>query len=163
VSDPSLTAPAAAQAMADLAAGTIHAQIDIDAPPADVYQALTDPAELAAWWGSPDTYRTFDWAIDLRVGGAWSCQAEDPATGRQSTVRGEYLELDPPHRLAYTWQPSWDNFLATVIRIELQPVPSGTRVRLIHSGFEGRPESCQGHSEGWKRVLGWLALGIRQR
>lgn len=155
----STRAPAAAQALADPAAGTIHAQIDIEAPPEDVFQALTDPVELAAWWGSPDTYRTFDWRIDLRVGGAWSCQAEDHATGRRGEVRGEYRELDPPHRLAYTWQPSWDGFLASTIQIELQPHAGGTRVRVIHTGFEGRPESCQGHAEGWKRVLAWLAKG----
>ncbi len=152
--------PATAQALADPAAGTIHAQIDIEAPPDDVYQALTDPGELAAWWGSPDTYRTFDGKLDLRVGGAWSCQAEDHATKRRGEVRGEYLALDPPRGLSYTWQPSWDNFLPSVIRVELEPTAAGTRVRVIHSGFEGRPESCQGHAEGWRRVLGWLATGV---
>jgi len=30
-------------------------------------------------------------------------------------------------------------------------------VTLWHKGFFGRPESCQGHTEGWERVLGWLA------
>jgi uncharacterized protein YndB with AHSA1/START domain len=158
VSEP--TPAPSATSVADVSTGTIHAQIDIDAPAAEVFEALTDPAQLASWWGSPDSYRTFDWKLDLRVGGAWSCQAENPHTGQRSTVVGEYLELDPPRRLAYTWLPSWDNVVATTVRIELDESAGRTRVRVVHTGFEGRAQSCQGHAAGWIRVLGWLAAGL---
>jgi len=39
--------------------------VEVAASPERVYAALTDPAELAAWWGDGDAYRTFDWESDL--------------------------------------------------------------------------------------------------
>ena len=134
---------------------TITGDIEIEAPPEAVFGALTDPSQLAAWWGSEDTYRTYDWQLDVRPGGSWSCQARD-ITGGTGAVHGTYLEVDPPHKLVYTWNPSWDPGPETRVEFRLERIASGTRLRLVHSGFEGRAQSQQGHSEGWQRVLGWL-------
>jgi uncharacterized protein YndB with AHSA1/START domain len=145
-------------AVADVAAGTIHAAIDLPAPPDRVFQALTTPAQLAAWWGSEDLYRTHSWQVDLRVGGVWSCQAEGPQG--KSSVRGKYLEIDRPKLLVVTWEPSWDDFQTTTIRYDLQPTPAGTRLKVTHTGFGPRADSCQGHAAGWNRVLEWLAAHL---
>jgi hypothetical protein len=61
----------------------IVAEVEIAAPPERVYTALTDPAELAAWWSAEDAYRTFDWESDLRVGGKRNCKNEFADFGRQ--------------------------------------------------------------------------------
>ena len=37
----------------------IVGEVEVAAPPERVYAALTDPAELAAWWGSDEGYRTY--------------------------------------------------------------------------------------------------------
>jgi uncharacterized protein YndB with AHSA1/START domain len=144
-------------ALADPARGTIHAQIEIAAAPEAVFRALTDPRELAAWWGSPETYRTSSWKVDLRPGGMWSAEAENVAERRRSTVRGQYLAVDPPRLVEYTWEPSWEPSLRTVVRIELEPVAGGTRVTVRHSGFEGRAAACEDHARGWDQVLAWLS------
>lgn len=73
-------------AVADLHEGVIHAVIEIAAPPARVFEALTTPAQLASWWGSAETYRTEQWTIDLRPGGAWRCIAKNARDGQVSTV-----------------------------------------------------------------------------
>lgn len=142
-------------AVADVTTGTVKAVVEIDASPEEVFRALTDPNELAAWWGADDAYRTFDWRIDLRAGGEWSCQARN-AGGRLSSVRGRYVTVDPPRLLEYTWQPSWEEFAETRIRHELTPVDGHTRLTVTHSGFGERGESCNEHATGWNRVLGWL-------
>jgi len=142
-------------AIADVSRGTIHAVVEIAAPPETVFQALTDPSELAAWWGSEETYRSYDWQLDVRVGGKWSCKTRGGRTGPAS-VRGEYLVIEPPRLLVYTWEPSWEGFMSTTIRFELESIPSGTRLRLVHTGFEGRAAACEGHARGWSLVLGWL-------
>ena len=144
-------------ALADFKEGVIFASIDIDAPAEAVWDAVTDPAQLASWWGSPDTYRTFDWEVDLRPGGKWSSKSARHDGSQQGMVHGEYLEVDRPRLLVYTWLASWDNFAETVIRLELSPTATGTRVKIRHSGFAERRESGLGHTEGWKRVLGWLS------
>jgi uncharacterized protein YndB with AHSA1/START domain len=143
-------------AVADLKDGVIHASIEIEAPAEAVFDAFTDPAQLASWWGSPDTYTT-TWQIDLRPGGAWSSEPKNAADGRVERVHGEYLEVDRPRLLVFTWKSSWDGFAETVIRVEFTATAAGTRVKVVHSGFGDRVQSASGHTEGWKRVLGWLA------
>jgi uncharacterized protein YndB with AHSA1/START domain len=142
-------------AIADVDRGTVKADVEIAAPPEAVFRALTDPTELAAWWGSDDAYRTHAWRVDLRVGGRWSCEAVNAKDGHLSQVRGEYLEVDPPRRLVLTWEPSWERFARTTIRYDLSPTTAGTRLVVTHSGFT-TAASAEGHAEGWNRVLGWL-------
>lgn len=144
-------------ALADFKEGVIFASIDIDAPAEAVWDAVTDPAQLASWWGSPDTYRTFDWEVDLRTGGKWSSKSARHDGSQQGVVHGEYLEVDRPRLLVFTWLASWDNFAETLIRLELTPTATGTHVKIRHSGFGERRESGVGHAQGWIRVLGWLS------
>ena len=150
-------------ALADFKYGIIYASIDIDAPPEAVWDALTDPAQLASWWGSADTYRTLNWQVDLRPGGKWSSDSARVDGTQTGNVHGEYLEVDRPRLLVYTWRASWDDFAETLIRMELTPTSAGTHVKVRHSGFAERTSSGAGHSEGWKRVLGWLSAhpGLR--
>jgi uncharacterized protein YndB with AHSA1/START domain len=143
-------------AVADVTQGSIHAVIEIKAPPARVFAALTSPEQLASWWGSDSTYRTHDWKVDLRPGGAWSCRATNVGGGPVSTAEGEYRVIDPPKVLEYTWRPSWDGNHETVVRYELEPTATGTRVKVTHRGFGDRVESCKSHTAGWDNVLGWL-------
>src|SRR5207249_2883290 len=89
--------------IAEVRGATVVGEIEIDAPPESVFDAMTDPAQLAEWWGSPETYRTHDWKVDLRPGGTWSCQATSP--GGAGTVHGVYIAVDRPRVLAYTWNP----------------------------------------------------------
>lgn len=139
-------------AVADVKAGTVRATVEIAASPEIVFRALTDPGELARWWGSPEMYQTHDWRLDLRPGGKWSCQARSAQGAGE--VRGEYLAVEPPRLLEYTWEPSWDQFKQSIVRCTLEAVPGGTRVDLVHRGLVG--DSSRDHAEGWSRVLGWL-------
>jgi uncharacterized protein YndB with AHSA1/START domain len=143
------------RALANVDGGMVKAEIEIAASPDRVFRALTNGAELAAWWGSDDMYRTTDWKVDLRPGGKWSTVALG-ADGSQSTVGGEYLEIDPPRRLVHTWRASWDDFAETTIRYDLEPTTAGTRVLVTHTGFGDRAEQAAGTGEGWRRVLDWL-------
>jgi len=143
------------RALANVDGGVVKAEIEIDTAPERVFRSLTDPGELAAWWGSDDMYRTYDWQIDLRPGGAWSAKARAP-DGTEMTVDGTYVEIDPPRLLVFTWRPSWDDFAETTVRFDLQRTASGTRVLVTHTGFGDRAMAAAGTGEGWKRVLEWL-------
>ena len=143
------------RALANVDGGVIKAEIDLAVPPERVFRSLTDGAELAAWWGSDEMYRTTDWVIDLRPGGKWSTLAIG-IDGSKSTVGGEYLEVDPPRRLVYTWRPSWDDFQETTVRYDLVPTATGTRLLVTHTGFGDRAVQADGTGDGWKRVLDWL-------
>ena len=140
----------------------IVGEVEVAAPPERVYAALTDPAQLAAWWGAEGVYRTFDWESDLRVGGKRNCKAQNRKTGLTSTVRGEYLEVDPPRVLAFTWEPSWEKVHPTVVRVELTRTATGTRLLLTHSGWREAVQARSSHEQGWPRVLGFLEAYFRK-
>jgi len=146
--------PNAINVTADTTKGIINGTADINASPERIFRALTTD-EQAEWWGQ-GPYRTHDYKIDLRPGGRWSCKATSPK-GDTSTVGGEYITVDPPKLLEYTWEPSWDNFAQSRVRIELEPRGSGTRLTLLHTGFEGREAMAENHKTGWTRVMGWLS------
>jgi uncharacterized protein YndB with AHSA1/START domain len=49
---------------------------------------------------------------------------------------GEVLEWQPPSRLAYLWHLRQDRADATRVEIGFAPVPGGTRVSIVHGGWE---------------------------
>ncbi|HWC98702.1 MAG TPA: SRPBCC domain-containing protein [Candidatus Sulfopaludibacter sp.] len=138
----------------------IVGEIEIAAAPEKVFDALTDPEQLAQWWGSADTYRTSNWKLDLRPGGEWSCDAKGSA-GPSTAVAGRYVVVDRPHHLSYTWRPSWAPGEESQVTYTFEPIGTGTRVLFRHDGFLS-DQSRQGHSQGWARVTGWLQGHFQQ-
>jgi uncharacterized protein YndB with AHSA1/START domain len=155
---------------------TILAEIFIAAPPARVFEAITDPKQRAQWWGikspSPSSdvvpFRVIDSKSDLRVGGKWTNEGIR-GDGQRFHLEGEYLEIDPPRLLVHTRVADFVGPFTTIVRWELAPqevrelhtggshrVGTGTLVRLRHSGFAGHPEQAQSHYGGWCISLGWL-------
>jgi uncharacterized protein YndB with AHSA1/START domain len=142
-----------ARSVADLAEGAILATVEIAAPPERVFRALASK-EIVEWWGADGVYRTTEWTGDVRAGGKWRCVGMG-ADGHTFAVEGEYREVEEPHRLVYTWSPTWAPGAPTLVAIRLEAIDGGTRVTVRHSGFASR-ESCAGHTDGWTQVLGWL-------
>jgi len=146
----------------------VVAEIFIAAPPARVFEAISDPAQMPVWWGQRGLYRVTKSTFDVKVGGKWRSEGVG-ADGHTFWVEGEYLEVDPPNRLVHTWIGSYTGPLKTIVRWQLEPQqvhglhPSGpkksgtgTLVRVRQEGFAGAAEAAASHGEGWKRVLGWL-------
>ena len=147
---------------------TIIAEIFIAAPPARVFQAISDPAQLPKWWGHSDLYRVTKSTMDVRPGGKWRSDGVG-TDGNSFYVEGEYLEVDPTRLLVHTWISSYGGPLRTVVRWELEPTDvhglhasgpkkagTGTLVKVRHEGFASAPDQAASHGDGWKRVLGWL-------
>ena len=140
----------------------INAEIHVAAPPERVFQALTDPRQLMQWWGQKGMYRHTGWKGDVRPGGQWRSDGVSDTDGSPYHVSGEYVEVDPPRRLSYTWVASWSGPLQTLVRWELESASGGTLVRVQHSGFAGNPAAVQGHYEGWQRVIGWMQAFVEK-
>jgi len=154
--------PSPARSIADVTEGRILAAVDIMVPPERVFFALSDGTEIARWWGSPDQYTTDKWTTDFRVGGRWRAEGHG-ADGKPFFVDGEFLAIDAPWRIVQTWEPGWDAGTRTQITYQLSAIDGGTRLIVRHEGFGDRRESCEGHANGWIRVLGWLAAHVEPR
>ena len=72
-----------------------------NAPRALVFKAHVDPALVAQWWGPRGTTTRVD-KLDARVGGAWRFVVH--SHGVDQGFRGEYRELNPSERFAWTFE-----------------------------------------------------------
>src|ERR1700688_4902590 len=79
----------------------VLAEIFIAAPPARVFEAITDRKQRAQWWGMKGLFRVTDSYSDLRSGGKWY-EVGSTDDGRLFRLKGEYLEIDPPRLLVHT-------------------------------------------------------------
>jgi uncharacterized protein YndB with AHSA1/START domain len=114
-------------------------------PAERVWRALTDPAALAAWFWPQRFAPTAE--VDLRVGGRY--RIDGPAVGM--AVGGEYVTVEPPHKLVFTWV--WDGEPdETLVTIELTPVAAGTELALRHERF-GDDANRDNHARGWRDCL----------
>lgn len=134
-------------------------EILIRAAPEAVFRALVDPAELTSWWTIPGRYETRDAQVDLRVGGAYSLSGTSVARGR-FLVTGEYLVVDPPHHLSYTWNPDWDDEAhGSIVDLTLEAVGENTRLVVEHTAFLS-PAAFEAHRQGWPAVLAALSAHV---
>jgi uncharacterized protein YndB with AHSA1/START domain len=70
-----------------------------DAPVQAVWDAWTDPAQVAQWWG-PRGFTLTTHSKDLRPGGSWAYTMHGP-DGTDYPNKTEYLEVEPLSRLVY--------------------------------------------------------------
>jgi len=72
----------------------------IDAPREVVFEAFTQVRHLSQWWG-PHGFTTPEIEQDLRIGGAYRYTMQPPE-GDAFHLSGGFLDVDPPHGLAFT-------------------------------------------------------------
>jgi uncharacterized protein YndB with AHSA1/START domain len=70
-------------------------------------------------------------------------------------VSGEYVEVEPTSRLAFTWDWANEDDPVTTVTVTLTPDGDGTMLTLTDSRTE--PEVSEGHKEGWSITLQRLA------
>lgn len=123
------------------------------APRSAVFRALSDPQELARWFG-PDGFSIPGVESDLRPGGGYRI-AMQPPEGDVFYLVGEYLEVDPPERLSYTfrWEDPDPEDRETVVTLLLRDV-GGTSAELVfrQGDFASEPRRAL-HEEGWTQSL----------
>jgi uncharacterized protein YndB with AHSA1/START domain len=132
---------------------SVEREIAIDASPETVWQFLVDADKATRWMGQTATF-------DPRPGGVYRVEVIPG-----NTAVGEFVELDPPRRLVFTW--GWESGQAskvapgsTTVEIELVPNGDGTTLRFSHSGLPDS-ESAESHAHGWDHYLDRLGIAAR--
>jgi uncharacterized protein YndB with AHSA1/START domain len=110
-----------------------------------VYDAWTR-AELLMQWYCPNPQLELKVQADVRVGGDYVVEMGP------HVVRGNYLEVAPPHRLVFSW--AWDGTAdsPTRVQVDLSEVADGTLMVLTHTGF-ATAEDAANHQLGWDPEL----------
>jgi uncharacterized protein YndB with AHSA1/START domain len=118
----------------------------LDASVEEVFAAWTDP-EIIAKWFFVDPSWSVQAEADLKVGGNYRL-AMTTAEGEVHTMTGQYMEIDRPHRLSFTWSSHVAK--NTRVTVELSPTGKGTLLRLTH---EVPSEAVAPHEAGWRGCL----------
>jgi uncharacterized protein YndB with AHSA1/START domain len=131
----------------------------INASPERVFQAISDPKQLRAWWDCDGHCDNELWEIEPRVGGRLRVRdrAKQPLEqlGGIQAVEGHGVVTvyDPPRTLEYTWIVDWSSDLETRVRYDLLSNAGGTLVRVTHSGLREQPTARKDYGEGWGLML----------
>ncbi len=122
--------------------------------PQQAFDAWTTPSALRRWWGPPGG-RCLDAELELRVGGGYRIDNE-LADGTLVTISGEFLLLDEPDRLAYTWTTDPTRPSGERVVVEFDHHPDGAMVTVTHSRIPD-PVLEADHRGGWNSCLHGLA------
>lgn len=125
----------------------------LEAPRQRVFELLTEPSELAKWWG-PRGFTVPEVVLGLRVGDTYRFTMQPP-NGEAFHLAGEFLEIDPPSRLTYTfrWEEPDPEDQETVVRLSLQPLVGATTEVSLWQGDFATQERLALHQAGWTESL----------
>jgi len=123
---------------------TLTLERDYDAAPERVFDAWTDVALLARWFGcAPEKlWKVHTW--DVRVGGAIHVSLD--FDGKPFVMRGEFLEVDRPRRLKYRWGED------ETIEVAIEARGAGSHLRLSHT-FPTGGDARAIRTMGWTHSL----------
>ena len=119
-----------------------------------VWKTLTTPEMMSRWLHMSPT--GFAPAVGTRF-----TYKTTPAGAWDGVIHCQVLEATPNERLAYAWKGGhegnvgYGSRLDTVVTFILSAAETGTRLRVVHSGFvlPTNETAFQGMSKGWKQVV----------
>jgi uncharacterized protein YndB with AHSA1/START domain len=121
----------------------VVSEIQVSAPIERVYAMFTEPGELVRWIG----IRAM---LEPKPGGQFRFELMPG-----EFCSGRYVELDPPHRVVFTW--GWESGALPVepgsstVTVELRASGDTTHVRLTHTGLSEEMQTH--HAGGWANFL----------
>lgn len=139
---------------------TLLIERTFQAPAERVFDAWTSEEVMRRWFHGRRHWETPTAEVDLRLGGNVRVVMRDPDDGAEYGGGGHYTEIDPPHRLAFTW--TWDNeedARETLIEIDFEETDGVTTVRFAHSNLRDQ-ESVVSHEGGWNSCMDSLEQAL---
>jgi uncharacterized protein YndB with AHSA1/START domain len=113
-----------------------------------VFAAFTDPDELAKWWG-PEGFNIPNLEFDPRAGESYRIEMKPPE-GDPFVLTGEFREVDPPARLAYTfvWEDPDPDDVETLVGLSFRDLGESTEIAFTQSPFKTEARRAL-HRAGW--------------
>lgn len=124
----------------------------LNASPAKVWAAWTDPEKIARWFGPAQTKDGSVRAeLDVRIGGSFRA-GFNTADGEYHEVGGVYREVVPNQRLVFSWAWHTTPERESLVTVSLKPDGAGTLLTLQHERFFDQA-AADGHRNGWTGSL----------
>ena len=125
----------------------VTVEVVIDALPETIFEFFTDPERMTRWQGTSAE-------LDPVPGGVFSVDVT-----HQAHARGEFVEIEPPRRVVFTWGWEGDDAVppgSSTVEITLEARDEATLVRLVHTELPADKRDL--HREGWEHFAARLAI-----
>lgn len=134
---------------------TLHLERVLPAPRPFVFRMHCEPELLAQWWG-PKGLSVPSVELDVRVGGGYRI-AMQPPEGDRSFLSGEFREVDPATRLAYTfrWEDPDPDDRETVVVLSLRDLGEATELTVDQAPSQPRGVGRFTNRAGPRRLTVW--------
>ena len=132
-----------------------------NAAPERVFDAWISPATVRKWLFASPADETYTATIDARVGGAYTITAR--REGVDYTASGQYLEIDRPRRVVFTFEMRQFSPNTDRITVELAPDGTGCTMLFTQEGIDIAQElaltagQVSGSEIGWSNMFEALA------
>jgi uncharacterized protein YndB with AHSA1/START domain len=137
----------------------VRKTVTVPAAPRRAFELFT--AHIQEWWPLRTHSVGLQHAVGVAFGyGVGGAIVETLADGSTS-VWGTITHWEPPHRVSFTWHAGTPAAEATSVEVTFtEDSPGSTVVRVVHSGWEHRPDGAsarEGYESGWEPVVASFA------
>ena len=123
----------------------------------EVFDAWIDPGSLAVWM-APGSVVGSVVEVEARVGGRFRIVMKGPDCDHEHS--GEYLVLDRPRRLVFTWISEATRGRASTVSVEIRARGGGeVELTLTHEGLPDELTAAR-HRSGWGDILQKLGTAL---
>lgn len=140
---------------------TLEIRRVVPASRSDVFSAFSAADELAKWWG-PEGFSVSSLEFSPRVGGRYRIEMQPPE-GDSFYLTGEFREVDPPARLAFTFvyeEPDPDD-VENLVELSFRDLGESTEITFTQGPFKTEPR-LELHRSGWTDSFDKLEHHIRK-
>lgn len=127
--------------------------VTVECSPQTAFDVFT--AQIGQWY--PLERFSINPSVDCRIEPNVGGRIYEIGVDGQETLWGYVLEWNPPHCLAISWQARVNADEAQRVDISFRPVPAGTEVKLVHSGWENLKVAAREwrdkYDAGWVEVF----------
>jgi uncharacterized protein YndB with AHSA1/START domain len=126
----------------------------------EVFDAWTSAEVMRRWFHCAPDWETPEAEVDLRVGGVVRVVMRQP-DGTEAGARGEYTEIDRPHRLVMSWIFDADPSNEQQIELSFSEADGSTTVLMVNSRISS-DERRRAQGWGWNGCLDELERALAE-
>jgi uncharacterized protein YndB with AHSA1/START domain len=137
----------------------VRKSVTVPAAPQRAFELFT--AHIQEWWPLATHSVGLEQAVGVDFGAGVDAEIVETLADGTTSVWGTVTHWEPPHRVVFTWHAGTPEAEATRVEVTFTPDGAdGTVVRLVHSGWERRPDGASardGYDSGWEPVISSFA------
>ena len=119
--------------------------------PEKVFSAFSSADSFERWIAPSNAIATTLLQHEFKVGGKYRIQFTLP-DGNASYLRGEYLLINEPDQLVFTWQwekPDIHSDIKSLVSVTISPKYGKTELQIIHENLS-TIDATERHNHGWQ-------------